>query len=268
MNSVRSGSTSSNSRSSGRPPTLWWDLMLDGAGAAAGLDHVGVERALHQELRPSRPSAAASPSTSASAASKTRMNSRPMILRFSSGSLTPASASRKRFCGVDDVQVDAGGGDEVALDLLGLALAQQAVVDEDAGQPVADRPLDEGRGDRGVDAAGEAADGAAVSPIWSRIRSICSSTMLTIVQVGRQPAISCRKCSSTSWPCSVCITSGCHCTPARPRSTSSNAATGVAVGRGEDREAVRRRDHRVAVGHPDPVLRGKLGEQRARLATR
>ena len=67
------------------------------------------------------------------------------------------------------------------------------------------------------------------SPIWSRIRSICSSTMLTIVQVGRQPAIWCRKCSSTFWPCWVCITSGCHCTPASCRSTSSNAATGVTV---------------------------------------
>ena len=81
-----------------------------------------------------------------------------MILRFSSGSMTPASASRKRFVGVDDVQVDAGRGDEVALDLLGLALAQQAVVDEDAGELVADRALHERRRDRGVDAAGEPAD--------------------------------------------------------------------------------------------------------------
>ena len=56
-----------------------------------------------------------------------------------------------------------------------------------------------------------------VSPICSRIRSICSSTMLTIVQVGRQPAMSCRKCSSTFWPCSVCSTSGCHWTPASRR---------------------------------------------------
>ena len=28
LNSARSGSTSSNARSSGSPPTLWWDLML------------------------------------------------------------------------------------------------------------------------------------------------------------------------------------------------------------------------------------------------
>ena len=131
-------------------------LDVGGAGAAAGLDHVGVERALHEERDlVAASSAASAPKTSASAASKTRMNSRPMILRFSSGSLTPASASRNCFCGVDDVQVDAGGGDEVALDLLGLALAQQPVVDEDAGQPVADRALHDGRGDRGVDAAGE-----------------------------------------------------------------------------------------------------------------
>ena len=59
------------------------------------------------------------------------------------------------------MEVDAGRGDEVALDLLGLALAEQAVVDEDAVQPVADRALHDGRGHRGVDAAGEAADGQA-----------------------------------------------------------------------------------------------------------
>ena len=33
-------------------------------------------------------------------------------------------------------------------DLLGLVLAHQAVVDEDAGELVADRPVDEQRGDR------------------------------------------------------------------------------------------------------------------------
>ena len=56
------------------------------------------------------------------------------------------------------MQPDAGRGHEVPLDLLGLALAQQAVVDEDAGQLVADRALDQGGGDRRVDAAGQPAD--------------------------------------------------------------------------------------------------------------
>ena len=68
-------------------------LDRGGAGAAAGLDDVGVERALHEEADPSLAAAAA---TSAVAASNTRMNSRPMILRLVSGSVTPASASRNR----------------------------------------------------------------------------------------------------------------------------------------------------------------------------
>ena len=95
--------------------------------------------------------------TSRAAASNTRMNSRPMIFRFSSGSVTPASASRKRSLGVDDLEVDAGGGDEVALDLLGLAGPQQAVVDEHAGEVVADGALHQRGGHRGVDAAGQPA---------------------------------------------------------------------------------------------------------------
>ena len=82
------------------------------------------------------------------------MNSRPMILRFSSGSETPDQRVEELLLRVDDLQVDAGGGHEVALDLLGLALAHQPVVDVDAGEPVADRPLHERRGHRGVDAAG------------------------------------------------------------------------------------------------------------------
>ncbi|CAB4929632.1 unannotated protein [freshwater metagenome] len=38
-----------------------------------------------------------------------------------------------------------------------------------------------------------------------------------------------RKCSSTVWPCAVCLTSGWNCTPASRRSTSSKAATGAPV---------------------------------------
>ena len=91
-----------------------------------------------------------------SASSKTRMNSRPMILRFVSGSLTPASAVEEPLLRVDDDEPDAGGRDVVALDLLGLALAQQAVIDEDAGELLAHRALDQRRGDRRVDAAATA----------------------------------------------------------------------------------------------------------------
>ena len=62
------------------------------------------------------------------------------------------------LAGVDDDEVDAGRVDEVLLDLLGLALAQQPVVDEDAGELVADGLLHQGCCDGGVDAAGERAE--------------------------------------------------------------------------------------------------------------
>ena len=64
-----------------------------------------------------------------------------MIRRFSCGSVTPASAVEEPLSGVDDVQV----GLEVvaerrAMTDFGFALAQQAVVDEDARQPAGRSP--------------------------------------------------------------------------------------------------------------------------------
>ena len=86
------------------------------------------------------------------------MNSRPMILRFCSGSVTPASAARNRSAASTTLQPDAGRRDVVLLDLLGLARPQQPVVDEDAGELVADGPVHQRRRDRRVDAAGQPAD--------------------------------------------------------------------------------------------------------------
>ena len=165
---------------------------------------------------------------SISAASKTRMNSRPMILRFSSGSLTPASASRKRFwasttCSETPVAATKSRSTCSASPLRSRPWSTNTQVSR---SPIA-------RCTRAAATAEstppESPQMARRSPIWVRIASICSSTMLTIVQVGRQPAISSRKWLSTCWPCSVCITSGCHCTPARRRSRSSKAATGVSA---------------------------------------
>jgi hypothetical protein len=66
------------------------------------------------------------------------MKTRPMILRFCSGSLTPASASRKRSTRVDVHQLEVEAPAEHPLDLGALALSQEAVVDEDAREPVAE----------------------------------------------------------------------------------------------------------------------------------
>ena len=50
-------------------------------------------------------------------------------------------------------------------DGLGFVEPQHAVVDEDAGELVADRLVDQHRGDRGIDAAGEAADHLALADL-------------------------------------------------------------------------------------------------------
>ncbi len=60
--------------------------------------------------------------------------------------------------GVHMDERDVVGAAEQALHLLRLALAQQAVIDEDAGERVADGLVQQDGGDGGIDAAGQAAD--------------------------------------------------------------------------------------------------------------
>ena len=106
--------------------------------------------------------------------------------------------------------------DVVLLDLLGLARPQQPVVDEDAGELVADRPVHQRRGDRRVDPAGQRRRSPARRRPVARIAATCSSMMLAEVQVGSMPAMSCRNRSSIRCPCGVCATSGWNCTPGPP----------------------------------------------------
>ena len=177
-----------NRRSAGRPPTLWWVLIFWAAFVSdvALLDDVGVERALGQEVDPA-PSCAAS-------SSKTRMNSSPMIWRFSSGSSTPASRARNRSRASTITRFMP----EVALEghpqQLRLLLAHEAVVDVDAGQPIAHGAMDERRGNGRIDAAGQRADDLAVRAgrrAWastrSRIAATVDSMKLAAVQVGSTP---------------------------------------------------------------------------------
>ena len=67
-------------------------VRLDGHRRAAGegdaLDHVGIERALREEIRRRR--------SSSPPRSNTSMNRRPMVLRFFSGSVTRLRARRGR----------------------------------------------------------------------------------------------------------------------------------------------------------------------------
>jgi hypothetical protein len=92
--------------------------------------------------------------------------------------------------GIDHLQLRAGRGDEVALDLLGLAGPEQPVVDEHAGQPVADRALHQRRGDRRVHAARQPADRLPATDLPTNRGSTCSSITFSVVQDGTHPATS------------------------------------------------------------------------------
>ena len=145
--------------------------MLAAPAAAAGLHHVGVEGALHQELDLLALLGRLADDVGLGLLEDPdELPADDLALLLGVGD--PGQGVEEALLGVDDVQVDAGGGDEVPLDLLGLALAQQPVVDEDAGQPVADGPLHERRGDRGVDPAGEPADRPAVADLLADPRDL------------------------------------------------------------------------------------------------
>ena len=93
------------------------------------------------------------------------MNNLPMVLRFASGSSMPASALRKVVGGVHVHQRNVVVAAKQRQHLLRLAEPQQAVIDEHAGELIADRLVDEHGGDRGVDAAGQPADHFALADL-------------------------------------------------------------------------------------------------------
>src|SRR5690606_8235692 len=70
-------------------------------------------------------------------------------------------SGQEAFALVGNVQLGAGGSYEVLFNLLGFAFAQQAVVDEHAGELVTDGALHQGSCNSGVHTAGQSADGLA-----------------------------------------------------------------------------------------------------------
>ena len=122
LNRLRSGSTSSKSMSSGSPPTLWCDLML---ALSPPPDSTMSGYSVPCTRKRASPKSRA-------ASSNTRMNSSPMILRLRSGSTTSSSASRKRSAAFTCTRSMRELAAERLLHLLGLAVAQQPGVDEDA----------------------------------------------------------------------------------------------------------------------------------------
>ena len=117
------------------------------AGAAAGLDHVGVERPLHQELDGVAVAARLVDDLPRRGFEHPdELAADDLALRLRVGDA--GERVEEALARVDDLEPDAGSRDVVPLDLLGLAGAQQAMVDEDTGELAADRALDERGGDQ------------------------------------------------------------------------------------------------------------------------
>ena len=204
----------------------------------------------------------ASSSFSASS-SKTRMNSSPMILRLRSGSSTPASRSRKRSSASTCDQLCAEPVAECLDDLRRLVLSHHPVVDEHAGELIADRLVDErGRGRR-VDSAAEPADHPGVADLGA------DALDLVVDHRGRRPALlaagdvaqealqdlgAVRACARPRGG------TGSRRSPARRSRRRRPASRGWRRGPSKPGGGSKTR---VAVAHPALLLGGKAGEQRA-----
>ena len=146
-------------RPGGSPPTLWWVLIFDcgrGDVRRGRLDDVGVERALGEEVDLAH-------------RLRLRLEDGDELATDDASLLFRVDHTAQRLQepvgGVDvaDVHVQVAVHD--CEDALGLLLAQEAVVDEDARELVADRAMHERRRDRRVDAAGQRADHATVADL-------------------------------------------------------------------------------------------------------
>src|SRR4029079_7205687 len=126
------------------------------AGAPARLDHVGVERSLDEVADVGQ-----LPRFLLADPDDLLADDLPLALGF----VDAGEAVEETLAGVDVDQLDAEALAEPLDHLVGLALAEQAVIDEHAGEPIADRLVDERRGGGGVDPAGESADDAAVADL-------------------------------------------------------------------------------------------------------
>ena len=163
------------------------------------------------------------------------------------------------------MEIHAGRGDEVALDLLGLALAEQPVVDEDAVQALADRTLHDGRGDGGVDTAGEAADG---QPGLADL--LADPLDLLLGDVEHRPGLAgagdvVEEVLEHLLAVLGVEHLGVPLHAGQPAADVLEGGDRGVVGGGQDREALGRLRHRVAVGHPHLVLGGDALEEGARL---
>ena len=140
-------------------------VALDGLrGAAHGLrlDDVGIERALHEPV-----DLALGFGDAAGFLLEDGDEFFADDLALLLGVFDLGELAEEEVGGVNGVDVEAKLAAQVLLHFLKFVFAQDSVVDEDAGELVADGAMDEDGSDGGIDAAGESADHAAVADLFA-----------------------------------------------------------------------------------------------------
>ncbi len=148
-------------------------------GAATGLDDVGVQRALHEELDRFALGFGLCDQIELhllEGADELAPDDLALLLRVAD----TLQMTEEGIGSIHGDQTHAGGGDVVLLDLLALALAEQSVIDEHGGELVADRLVHERRGDGGVDAAGESRDDAGRADLLANARDLLVDDVATV----------------------------------------------------------------------------------------
>ena len=249
-------------RSAGSPPTLWWVLIFWAAFdlGRRRLDDVRVERALGQEVDPAELGGLLLEDPDELVA-----DDLALLLRV----LDAGQAGEEALARIDHDQVHP----EVALEgdpeELRFLLAHQAVVHVDAGQPIADRPMDEGRRDRRVDAARQRADdepvragrrGVGVDPVADvgdgRVDEVAGGPGRRdagdVHDEVAQDVLAARRVDDL----------GVELDAVQVARGVDEAGVRRGVGLGGRAEAVRQPRDRVGVAHPDRLLAVEAGEQR------
>ncbi len=192
------------------------------------------------------------------------MNSRPMILRFSSGSVTPASASRN--CSAASTTLSrtpvAATKSRSTCSASPARSSPWSTNTQVSWSPIA----------RCTSAAATAESTPPDSPqmtrlppTCARIASTCSSMMLASVHVDGRPRCRTGNAAGSAGRARCAAPPGGTARRPGVGSTSSKAATGAPVDAAGDGEPRRRHGDRVAVAHPHLLRGGQPAQEHAGL---
>jgi len=233
-------------------------LDIGRAVATPGFHDIGVQGALHQEIDAAL--ARDGPGGRLEAADELTADD----LAFGFGVRDAGQRLQETILLIGDHQPHAGRRHEILLDLLGLAGAQQAVIDEHAGQLIADGALHQSSRDRRIDATGQPAQHLPVADLRADRRDLLGDEILAR-PVGGQPGHVVQEVLDDLLAQLGVSDLGMPLHTGEPTIGVGERRHRGAQAVREPTEAGRFLGHGVAVAHPDVERLRDSGQQRRRL---